>query len=118
MNKIQDCVGEALMELGLSPELKGFHYLGSGVQLLAANSEKYESCLVKALYVDIARLYNTTAPRVERAIRHAIEVAVSRMPSEVWQAWFGNSIDICRAKPTNAQMLYTMTYRLRSQIAV
>ncbi|GGJ94639.1 hypothetical protein GCM10007063_16450 [Lentibacillus kapialis] len=69
--------------------------------------------ITKALYPDIAKKFNTTASRVERAIRHAIEVAWSRGNVESISALFGYTVNISKAKPTNSEFIAMVADRLR-----
>ena len=69
--------------------------------------------LLKEIYPDLAARYDTTTPRIERAIRHAIEVSWARGDYRIMEKYFGNSIDFEKSKPTNSEFIVTITDRLR-----
>lgn len=69
--------------------------------------------ITKQLYPDIAKKFKTTPSRVERAIRHAIEVSWNRGNWDLMEEIFGNSVDIDRAKPTNSEFIVTVADKLR-----
>lgn len=69
--------------------------------------------ITKELYPSIANLYHTTSSRVERAIRHAIEVSWMRGDYNLMEELFGNSVDYDRAKPTNSEFIVTVADRLK-----
>ena len=69
--------------------------------------------ITKELYPDIARKFSTTVSRVERAIRHAIEVSWNRGDWDLMEEVFGNSVDIDKAKPTNSEFIATVADKLR-----
>ena len=71
------------------------------------------SAVTKLLYPAIAKKYHTTSSRVERAIRHAIEVSWSRGDIDAMDDIFGNSVDFDRAKPTNSEFIATLADRIR-----
>lgn len=73
------------------------------------------SSITKILYPEIAKTYNTTASRVERAIRHAIEVAWSRGNIDAISDLFGYTIDVAKAKPTNSEFIAMIADKLRLQ---
>ena len=69
--------------------------------------------ITKELYPEVASMYDTTSSRVERAIRHAIEVSCSRGDYDLMESLFGHSVDYDRAKPTNSEFIATLADRLR-----
>ena len=115
--KIQLQVTELLHNLGVPSQIKGYQYLREGILML------YESTgliggITKEVYPEIALRYNTTPSRVERAIRHAIEVSWNRADYEMMNKMFGHSIDYDRAKPTNSEFMVTLSDALRlNQVA-
>ena len=115
--KIQLQVTELLQNLGVPSQIKGYQYLREGILML------YESTgliggITKEVYPEIALRYNTTPSRVERAIRHAIEVSWNRADYEMMNKIFGHSIDYDRAKPTNSEFMVTLSDALRlNQVA-
>ena len=117
--EIQLRVTELLHTLGVPSQIKGYQYLREGILML------YESTgliggITKEVYPEIAIRYNTTASRVERAIRHAIEVSWNRADYATMNKLFGHSIDYDRAKPTNSEFMVTLsdTLRLEHPVAV
>lgn len=105
--------GEYLLRVGISPDLRGFDYIIKGVELLQSKLEYYRGATVKRLYTDIACTFNTTASRVERGIRHAIEAGWSRAGALEWEALgCANTVRACKGVPTNSQLLYTLVYLL------
>ena len=73
------------------------------------------SAVTKELYPSIAKMYNTTASRVERAIRHAIEVSWNRGDWDLMDDIFGHSVDVDKAKPTNSEFIVTLADKLRME---
>ncbi len=105
----------ALMhELGIPAHIRGYLYLREAIVLSAAQVE-YIGAVTKELYPTIARKYGTLPARVERAIRHAIEVAFSRGNAEVLQKFFGHTVNPEKGKPTNAEFIALLADRLRME---
>ncbi len=105
-------VTELLHYLGVPSQLKGYAYLREGI-LMLYKSAGVTSGITKQIYPAIANLYNTTPSRVERAIRHAIEISWNRADYEMMNKIFGHSIDYDRAKPTNSEFMMTLSDALR-----
>ena len=80
---------------------------------MVVNDMELLSAVTKELYPSIAKKYNTTASRVERAIRHAIEVSWNRGDYDLMEEIFGHSVDYDRAKPTNSEFIATLADKLR-----
>ena len=91
-----------LTELAVPYHLKGFPYLVEGVKIC---SERGLLPMTKELYPQIAKKFGTTPSRVERAMRHAIEVAFDRAPIETIQSYFGQSVNPLKGKPTNREFI-------------
>lgn len=91
--------------------IKGYQYIRDSIELMYNNSEHLGG-ITKEVYPYIAEKYNTTASRVERAIRHAIEVSWTRGDYDLMEEIFGHSVDFDRAKPTNSEFLATITDKL------
>ena len=106
------CACEMLEQLGMRRRLHGFEYL-SWAAALVANNEFRLYALGERLYTPIAEKYATTPQNVERLIRHALESTIDSAKAETLYAFFGNSIDPARGKPTNAQMIGMLAQRLR-----
>ncbi len=111
-NNFQITVSNILHELGVPSHIKGYQYIREGICLIY-NSAGHVGSITKDLYPALADTYNTTSSRVERAIRHAIEVSWNRGNWELMQKIFGHSIDIDRAKPTNSEFIVTIADKLR-----
>lgn len=99
-------------EIGVPAHIKGYMYLREAITMVYNDIELLGS-ITKVLYPDIAKTFNTTASRVERAIRHAIEVAWSRGNIDSIVALFGYTINISKAKPTNSEFIAMVADRLR-----
>lgn len=101
-----------LHSLGIPSHIKGYSYIRDGVEMLYRDSSLVGS-ITKELYPSIASTYDTTSSRVERAIRHAIEVSWVRGDYNLMEEIFGNSIDFDRSKPTNSEFIVTLADRLK-----
>jgi two-component system response regulator (stage 0 sporulation protein A) len=99
-------------EIGVPAHIKGYLYLREAITMVYNNLELLGS-ITKILYPDIAKKYNTTSSRVERAIRHAIEVAWSRGNVESINKMFGYTINSHKAKPTNSEFIAMVADKLR-----
>ena len=101
-----------LHSLGIPSHIKGYMYIRDGIGLMY-NKPSMIGAITKELYPEIAERYDTTSSRVERAIRHAIEVSWSRGDYELMEDIFGHSVDYDRAKPTNSEFIATIADKLR-----
>jgi two-component system, response regulator, stage 0 sporulation protein A len=99
-------------EIGVPAHIKGYLYLREAISMVYNDIELLGS-ITKVLYPDIAKKYNTTASRVERAIRHAIEVAWSRGNIESISNLFGYTVSMSKAKPTNSEFIAMVADKLR-----
>nr|WP_285867945.1 sporulation transcription factor Spo0A [Mesobacillus maritimus] len=99
-------------EIGVPAHIKGYLYLREAISMVFNDIELLGS-ITKVLYPDIAKKYNTTASRVERAIRHAIEVAWSRGNIESISSLFGYTVSMSKAKPTNSEFIAMVADKLR-----
>lgn len=97
-------VTEILHQIGVPAHIKGYHYLRSSI-MLAIEDKEMINHITKELYPTVAKLYKTTATRVERAIRHAIEVAWDRGDVDVLNNYFGYTIHNQKGKPTNSEFV-------------
>lgn len=111
-NNLQISVTKILHELGVPSHIKGYQYIREGIMLIYDNP-KLIGGITKELYPDIARTFSTTVSRVERAIRHAIEVSWNRGNWDLMEEIFGHSVDIDKAKPTNSEFIVTVADKLR-----
>ena len=115
-NNLQISITKILHELGIPSHIKGYQYIRDGVGLIFENPEMIGG-ITKELYPELANKFDTTVSRVERAIRHAIEVSWNRGNWDLMEEIFGNSVDIDRAKPTNSEFIVTVADKLRLEIA-
>ena len=111
-NNLQVNVTHVLHELGVPSHIKGYHYLREGIKLIYNNPELIGG-ITKELYPSIAKKFSSTDTRVERSIRHAIEVSWNRGNWDLMQDLFGYSVDIDKAKPTNSEFIVTIADKLR-----
>lgn len=109
---LEASITNIIHEIGVPAHIKGYMYLREAITMVYNNIELLGS-ITKILYPDIAKKFNTTASRVERAIRHAIEVAWSRGNIDSISALFGYTINISKAKPTNSEFIAMVADRLR-----
>ena len=101
-----------LHELGVPSHIKGYEYIREGIMKLYENPNIIGG-ITKELYPEIADKYDTSVSRVERAIRHAIEVSWNRGNLDLMEEIFGHSVDIDRAKPTNSEFIVTLADKLK-----
>ena len=107
-------ITDLLHSLGIPSHIKGYTYIREGIEMMFED-ETLVGSITKELYPTIAEHYSTTSSRVERAIRHAIEVSWVRGDYALMEEIFGNSVDYDRAKPTNSEFLATLADRLKLQ---
>ena len=111
-NNLQVSITKILHELGVPSHIKGYQYIREGIAILFEHPDVIGG-ITKELYPDIASKYDTTVSRVERAIRHAIEVSWNRGNWQLMEEIFGHSVDIDKAKPTNSEFIVTIADKLR-----
>lgn len=109
---VQLRVSTLLHNLGVPSQVKGYQYLRESILMLYESSSLI-GAITKEVYPCIAKRYNTTSSRVERAIRHAIEISWNRADYDMMNKIFGHSIDYDRAKPTNSEFIATISDALR-----
>ncbi len=107
-------VTDVIHQLGVPAHIKGYHYLRAAILASIDNPELLES-ITKLLYPTVAQKFNTTSSRVERAIRHAIEIAWDRGDLDILNAFFGYTVNTCKGKPTNSEFIALVTDKLRLQ---
>ena len=105
-------ITKMLHELGIPSHIKGCQYIREGAKIIFERPEVIGG-ITKELYPELAKKFNTTVSRVERAIRHAIEVSWNRGNLDFMEELFGFSVDIDRAKPTNSEFMVTVADKLR-----
>lgn len=105
-------VTDMIHEIGVPAHIKGYQYLREAIMMSVEDSEMLGS-VTKILYPTIAKKFQTTPSRVERAIRHAIEVAWSRGKMETLDALFGYTVSNGKGKPTNSEFIALIADRIR-----
>ncbi len=115
-NNLQIAVTNVLHELGVPSHIKGYSYIRQSIMEVFFHPDVVGG-ITKELYPKIADEFNTTVSRVERAIRHAIEVSWNRGNWDLMQEIFGYSVDIDKAKPTNSEFIVTVADKLRLEYA-
>ena len=108
-------VTEILHQIGVPAHIKGYHYLRTSI-LMSIENPEIINAVTKQLYPSVAEMYDTTPSRVERAIRHAIEVAWDRGDVDVLNSYFGYTIHNGRGKPTNSEFIAMISDKLRLQL--
>ncbi|MEE1313528.1 MAG: sporulation transcription factor Spo0A [Lachnospiraceae bacterium] len=111
---IKQDVTNIIHELGIPAHIKGYQYIREGI-IMAIEDVNMMNYITKLLYPTIAKKYKTTSSSVERAIRHAIEVAWSRGRIEILEEMFGYSVQGDRGKPTNSEFIALIADKLRLQ---
>ncbi len=107
-------ISDLLHELGIPSHIRGYKYIKEGIKIIIKNGNSI-SYITKDIYPLIAKKYDTTSTRVERAIRHAIEISWNRGDLNLMEEAFGNSLDVNRDKPTNSEYLQTIADRLKNR---
>ncbi|MCX7747515.1 MAG: sporulation transcription factor Spo0A [Clostridia bacterium] len=110
-------VTNIMHEIGVPAHIKGYQYLRDAIMMVVKDLDVINS-ITKQLYPSIAREYNTTPSRVERAIRHAIEVAWSRGQVDTIDSLFGYTVNIGKGKPTNSEFIAMIADKLRLELKV
>ena len=111
-NNIKSSITKTLHDLGIPSHIKGYQYIRDGVEIIFDRPEIIGG-ITKELYPELANKFETTVSRVERAIRHAIEVSWNRGDWDLMEELFGHSVDIDKAKPTNSEFIVTIADKLR-----
>ena len=105
-------VTKIIRDLGIPAHIKGYQYIREGI-IMAIEDINMMNYITKLLYPTIAKKYKTTSSSVERAIRHAIEVAWSRGKVELLEEMFGYTISSGKGKPTNSEFIALIADKLR-----
>lgn len=111
-NNLQISITKILHELGIPSHIKGYQYIREGIGIIYERPETIGG-ITKELYPELAKKFDTTVSRVERAIRHAIEVSWNRGSWDLMEDIFGHSVDIDKAKPTNSEFIVTIADKLK-----
>ena len=101
---LEATVTDIIHEIGVPAHIKGYQYLREAI-ILTIQDMDIINAVTKVLYPEVAKRYSTTPSRVERAIRHAIEVAWDRGDIEVLQKYFGYTVSNIKGKPTNSEFI-------------
>lgn len=112
---IEVMVTEVIHQIGIPAHIKGYHYLRESI-ILCINEPDMINAVTKILYPTVAKRFDTTASRVERAIRHAIEVAWDRGDVDILNSYFGYTIHNGRGKPTNSEFIAMIADKLRLEL--
>ncbi|MBR2500370.1 MAG: sporulation transcription factor Spo0A [Clostridia bacterium] len=112
---LETVVTELIHEIGVPAHIKGYNYLRDAITL-CTNDKEFINSITKLLYPTVAKNYQTTSSRVERAIRHAIEVAWSRGKEEILNDLFGYTIDTEKGKPTNGEFIAMISDSIRLKL--
>ena len=108
---LKNMVTDIIHEIGVPAHIKGYQYLREAI-LIAVEDMDVINAVTKVLYPEVARRYSTSPSRVERAIRHAIEVAWDRGDLETLQKFFGYTVSNTKGKPTNSEFIAMIADRL------
>lgn len=111
---LEQDVTDMIHEIGVPAHIKGYQYLREAIMMAVEDIDMLNS-ITKILYPTIAKKFQTTPSRVERAIRHAIEVAWSRGRMETLDALFGYTVNTGKGKPTNSEFIALIADRIRLQ---
>lgn len=112
---IETRITEIIHEIGVPAHIKGYQYLREAIAVAIKDREAI-GAITKVLYPSVAKTFNTTPSRVERAIRHAIEVAWDRGDLETLQSFFGYTVSNVKGKPTNSEFIAMIADRLSLQL--
>ena len=114
--EIERIVTDIIHDIGVPAHIKGYHFIRSAI-IMAINDMEVINHITKQLYPDLAKMYKTTPSRVERAIRHSIEVAWNRGYNETAQKLFGYSISSDKGKPTNSEFIAMIADHIKLKIS-
>ena len=109
---LEDRVTNMIHEIGIPAHIKGYHYLRDAI-MMAVEDMDVLNAITKILYPTVAKRHQTTSSRVERAIRHAIEVAWSRGKIDILDKLFGYTVSNGKGKPTNSEFIALVADTIR-----
>jgi len=112
---LESTITAIIHEIGVPAHIKGYQYLREAI-LIAVEDMEVINSMTKVLYPSVAKAFGTTPSRVERAIRHAIEVAWDRGDLETLQKYFGYTVSIDKGKPTNSEFIAMIADRISLQL--
>ena len=113
-SNLEIVITDIIHQIGVPAHIKGYHYLREAI-LMAVNDIEIMNSVTKCLYPSVAKKHGTTSSRVERAIRHAIEVAWDRGDVDVLNSYFGYTIHSGKGKPTNSEFIALIADKLQLQ---
>ncbi len=113
--QLESMVTAIIHEIGVPAHIKGYQYLREAI-ILTVRDMDIINAVTKVLYPEVAKCFATTPSRVERAIRHAIEVAWDRGDIETLQKYFGYTVNSAKGKPTNSEFIAMIADRLQLQL--
>lgn len=111
-NDLDSKITKIIQEIGVPAHIKGYLYLREAIHMVIENMD-YLGAVTKELYPSVAEKFNTTASRVERAIRHAIEVAWNRGKIDTIESIFGYTVNNNKGKPTNSEFIALIADKIR-----
>lgn len=111
-NDLETDVTKLILDMGVPAHIKGYQYLRTAI-IMAIENNNVINAITKVLYPSVAKIHSTTPSRVERAIRHAIEVAWERGNIDTLHSTFGYTISNARGKPTNSEFVALLADKLR-----
>jgi len=114
-SSIESLVTSIIHEIGVPAHIKGYQYLREAI-IIAVNDMDVINAITKVLYPQVAKTFQTTPSRVERAIRHAIEVAWDRGDLDTLQRFFGYTVSNTKGKPTNSEFIALIADKLQLQL--
>ena len=114
---LEELVTSIIHEVGVPAHIKGYQYVREAIMITVEDMEVINS-VTKILYPEVAKRYRTTPSRVERAIRHAIEVAWDRGDLETLQKFFGYTVSNAKGKPTNSEFIAMIADRIRLRLKI
>ncbi len=112
---LESMVTSVIHEIGVPAHIKGYQYLREAI-MIAIKDMDVINAITKVLYPQVAKTFSTTPSRVERAIRHAIEVAWDRGDLETLQTFFGYTVSNTKGKPTNSEFIALIADKLQLQM--
>ena len=115
LDNLETQITKLIHEVGVPAHIKGYQYLREAI-ILAVKDMTIINSITKGLYPTLARKFKTTPSRVERAIRHAIEVAWTRGKMDINNEMFGNTISATKGKPTNSEFIAMIADKLRLEM--
>jgi len=117
LHNLENDVTDIIHEIGVPAHIKGYHYLREAI-IMSVNDMEMLNSITKVLYPTIAKKYQTTSSRVERAIRHAIEVAWGRGKMDTIDELFGYTVSTGKGKPTNSEFIALISDKIRLEYKI